>query len=206
MPAHPYAWRTQLRKRLPWFLIDLGMASKGADCESVGAAHHWYNIDHESSGCYHCEVVRPGQLWKHGRDGVLRLAIAGDIPGIQRVRHSVRENRLVSAVVSDEDVRDAIERTGRGWVLESDGQVVAFAIGNASTGNLWALFVHPDHERRGHGRRLHDTAVDWLWSRGLRTLWLTTEPGTRAQQFYERAGWQLTGPADHGDLRYELSK
>lgn len=27
---HPYAWRTVLRSRLPWFLIDLGFATKGA--------------------------------------------------------------------------------------------------------------------------------------------------------------------------------
>jgi len=136
--------------------------------------------------------------------GILRTAVVEDIPAIQRVRHSVRENRLVSAVVSDEDVRDAIERTGRGWVIESDGAVVGFAIGSSTNGNLWALFVHPEHERRGHGRRLHDTAVAWLWDQGLEKLWLTTEPGTRAQQFYERAGWHLAGPADHGELRYEL--
>jgi GNAT superfamily N-acetyltransferase len=134
----------------------------------------------------------------------LRRAVASDILDIQRVRRSVRENRLVSTVVRDDEVRDAIERTGRGWVVESDGDVVAFAIANATNGNIWALFVHPDHERRGHGRLLHDTAVDWLRSRGLRRLWLTTEPGTRAQRFYECAGWQLTGPADHGELRYEL--
>jgi len=138
--------------------------------------------------------------------GILRRAVASDIPGIQRVRRSVRENRLVSAVVRDEDVRDAIDRTGRGWVIESGGQVAAFAIGNATNGNLWALFVHPDHERRGHGRRLHDTAVDWLRSQGLHKLWLTTEPGTRAQRFYERAGWHLACSADHGDLRYELHR
>jgi GNAT superfamily N-acetyltransferase len=143
---------------------------------------------------------------QRGRDGILRPAVASDIPDIQRVRRSVRENRLVSAVVRDEDVRDAIERTGRGWVIESDGEVVAFAIGNATNGNLWALFVHPDHERRGHGRRLHDTAADWLWSQGLQTLWLTTEPGTRAQRFYEAAGWRRADTVDHGELRYELSR
>jgi hypothetical protein len=44
-------------------LVDLGIARKGRGCEAVGGWHHWYNIDDESSGCYHCEVVRPGQLW-----------------------------------------------------------------------------------------------------------------------------------------------
>ena len=134
---------------------------------------------------------------------MLRQAIAGDIPSIQRVRHSVRENRLVSTTISDEQVREAIELTGRGWVIESGGEVVAFAVGNAANGNIWALFVHPDHERRGYGRLLHDTMVEWLWSKGLARLWLTTEPHTRAQRFYEAAGWRRIGPTQSGELRYE---
>jgi GNAT superfamily N-acetyltransferase len=84
----------------------------------------------------------------------LRQALAADISGIQRVRHSVRENRLASTTISDDQVREAIENTGRGWVIDYAGEVVAFAIGNATNGNIWALFVHPDHERRGYGRRL----------------------------------------------------
>jgi GNAT superfamily N-acetyltransferase len=140
-----------------------------------------------------------------GKNGTmtLRQATRVDVAGIQRVRHAVRENRLVSTTISDDDVREAIERTGRGWVIESEGEVVAFAIGKASTGNVWALFVHPDHERQGYGRRLHDTMVSWLASQGVGRLWLTTEPGTRAQAFYEAAGWERVGSTEHGELRYE---
>lgn len=137
---------------------------------------------------------------------MIRQAVAADVPAIQRVRHSVRENRLVSTVISDEWVREAIEDTGRGWVAEVDGQVVGFSIGNARDGNIWALFVHPDHERRGHGRRLHDVMVTWLWAQGLDHLWLTTEPGTRAQGFYEAAGWQCVGTTDRGELRFEVRR
>jgi GNAT superfamily N-acetyltransferase len=137
---------------------------------------------------------------------VLRAARASDIPAIQRVRASVKENRLVSTVVTDEDVRTAIEDTGRGWVVEKAGEVVAFAIGNAVNGNIWALFVRPEAEGRGYGRQLHDTMVDWLWTAGLDRLWLTTEPGTRAQRFYEAAGWHLTGLTDRGELRYEMQR
>ena len=137
---------------------------------------------------------------------MLRQAVASDIPGIQRVRASVRENRLVSRVIADEDVRAAIESDGRGWVVEQQGEIVAFAIGNAKTGNIWALFVDPDHERRGHGRRLHDTMLAWLWAQGLDKLWLTTEAGSRAQGFYDAAGWALTGRTEQGELRYEFRR
>ncbi len=53
--------------------------------------------------------------------GILRQALREDVPGIQRVRHSVRENVLTSTVISDADVLDAIERTARGWVVEKCG-------------------------------------------------------------------------------------
>src|SRR4026209_1970625 len=109
---------------------------------------------------------------------MLRAARTADIPAIQRVRSSVKENRLVSTIITDEDVRTAIEDTGRGWIVEQDGEVVAFAIGNASTGNIWALFVHPEHEGRGYGRQLHDAMFNWLWAAGLAPPWLTTQPGT----------------------------
>ena len=134
----------------------------------------------------------------------LRPAQRADIAAIQRVRHSVRENRLTSTVVTDADVQAAIETTGRGWVVEADGEVVAFAIGLASNGNIWALFVDPLYEKRGYGRRLHDTLVAWLWQQGLKSLWLTTQPGTRAQVFYETAGWLHAGVTPHGEIRFEL--
>lgn len=142
----------------------------------------------------------------HGREphAVLREATRADVSEIQRVRHSVRENRLVSGPIPDEAVIDAIERTGRGWVVEVDGRIVGFAVGNAQTGNIWALFVEPAYERQGLGRRLHDTMVGWLWSRGLARLWLSTTGGTRAQHFYEAAGWLNRGVLPSGELLFEL--
>lgn len=64
--AHPYRLRTWLRSKLPWFIINLGVVDKANNCEAVGAEHWWYNINDQSSGCYHCEVVREGRLWEAG--------------------------------------------------------------------------------------------------------------------------------------------
>jgi GNAT superfamily N-acetyltransferase len=124
---------------------------------------------------------------------------------MRRIRASVKENRLTSRALSEADYLQAIERDGRGWVMEVDGQVLGFAIANSVTGNIWALFVDPDHEGQGHGHRLHDSMVEWLWSQGARQLWLTTEAGTRAQRFYESAGWRFADRAENGELRYELT-
>lgn len=64
----PYRWRTKIRRQLPWFLIDLGVATKGEDCEAAGGQHEWYNKDDKTSGCYHCRVVREGRLWERASD------------------------------------------------------------------------------------------------------------------------------------------
>ena len=116
---------------------------------------------------------------------------------------SVSDNRLESTVITESDYASAIEPPGRGWVIEVQGDIVAFAAGNAANGNIWALFVHPAHERRGHGRRLHDTVVEWLSSQGTPRLWLTTQAGTPAERFYRAAGWRLVGRQANGELRFE---
>ena len=125
---------------------------------------------------------------------------------MHRVRMSVQENRLVSMQLTEADYVEFIESRGRGWVVEMEGTIVAFAIGDASDASIWALFVEPGFEGRGFGRQLHDEMVSWLWQQGHERLWLTTDPGTRAQRFYEAAGWRIVGSESRGEVRLELYK
>jgi GNAT superfamily N-acetyltransferase len=101
-------------------------------------------------------------------------------------------------------VAEAIECTGRGWVIEHGDDIVAFTIGIAQTGNIWALFVDPRHEGLGYGKQLLNTVVEWLHTQTCDPLWLATQPGTRAERFYVRAGWIRCGSAGNGNLRLEL--
>ncbi|WP_233131513.1 hypothetical protein [Tenacibaculum holothuriorum] len=68
MKNHPYYIRLWLRQRLPWFLINLGIGEKGIDCFSVGAAHKWYNIDGNKSGCYYCKQISEEINWNEIRN------------------------------------------------------------------------------------------------------------------------------------------
>ena len=135
---------------------------------------------------------------------LLRQALRADVAGIQRVRHAVRENRLTSSVVTDDDVREHLEVLGRGWVIVLDGTIRAFAIGNRTGGNVWALFVEQGYEQRGFGRRLHDAMLAWFWAEGVPRLWLSTGPGTRAEAFYRASGWLDAGSSAHGEIRFEM--
>jgi GNAT superfamily N-acetyltransferase len=137
---------------------------------------------------------------------LLRQAQPADWAAMHRVRMSVLENRLTSTVLTEGDYLAAIDSPGRGWVVEENGVVVGFAVGNSQTGNIWALFVDPDHEGSGYGRQLHDTLVAWLWDQGIDRLWLTTEKDTRAERFYERAGWVRTGPPIGSEIRFEMRR
>ena len=125
---------------------------------------------------------------------------------MHRVRTSVRENRLVSAVISEADYVEHIEQRGRGWVIEVAGELVAFAVADVRNGSIWALFVDPRFEGRGCGRQLLDSSVAWLWEQGLESLWLTTAPDTRAQRFYEAAGWRVAARTASGEVRLELHR
>jgi len=107
---------------------------------------------------------------------LLRQAVRSDLSDLFRVRGAVSENRLATLSIPEDQVIEALETTGRGWVIELDGVIVAFAIGNALTGSIWALYVDPPHRGRGYGRRLYDTVVEWLWTQGHDRVWLNAQP------------------------------
>lgn len=123
------------------------------------------------------------------------------------MRYAVTENRLTPGRISDADVHAHLEDHGRGWVVELEpGRIAGFAIGDARNGHIWAMFVDPPLHGQGHGRALHDVMVDWLFAQGHRRLDLGTQPESRAEAFYRRAGWRPTGAGldAHGDRLFEL--
>jgi GNAT superfamily N-acetyltransferase len=140
---------------------------------------------------------------------LLRQANRDDTAEIWRVRYAVTENRLTPGRISNAELHAYLEDFGRGWVVElATGGIAGFAIGDARNGHIWAMFVDPPLHGRGYGRQLHDVMVGWLFAQGHARLDLGTEPDSRAEAFYRRAGWQPTGaaPDAYGDKHFELLK
>ncbi len=133
----------------------------------------------------------------------IREAGFEDLDALERVRGLVRENRLSSPIPRERLVA-ALEERGRGWVAEDGGQIVGFSMADEEDVSIWALFLLPEWEGKGLGRALLAEAVEWLCSRGHRTIWLSTEPRTRAEGFYARMGWQRTGVTASGEIRFEF--
>jgi ribosomal protein S18 acetylase RimI-like enzyme len=99
-------------------------------------------------------------------------------------------------------IREASTRRQHQLVaVDGDDHVVGFAtfgpqepLGDPRVGELYAIYVHPDHWGAGYGRALFAAA-----ERGLRAddyteavLWVL-ETNARARRFYEIAGWAADG-------------
>lgn len=137
----------------------------------------------------------------------VRLATLADIPRLSEIRLAVRENQLSNpGRITLADYEDYVAGRGRSWVAEDDGVIVGFAAADGENQTIWALFVDPAHERRGHGRRLLAAALQWLWSRGAVVVGLSTGPRTRAESFYRAGGWRVTSVSPHGELQLELRR
>src|SRR5271154_1773924 len=106
---------------------------------------------------------------------IFREAKITDITQMHAVRIAVAENVLPNPdFISAADYEEFLLRRGRGWICEIDNIVVGFAIVDLRDANVWALFVHPEFDGRGIGKRLHDEMLEWYFSQTDRSIWLGT--------------------------------
>jgi GNAT superfamily N-acetyltransferase len=129
-----------------------------------------------------------------------------DIEGLHRVRMSVKENILhTPSLVTTDDYIKFLTEEGRGWLCELNEEINGFAIVDHKSKNVWALFVDPVFEHRGIGKSLHRMMLDWYFENYIETIWLSTAAGTRAERFYQKAGWKETGMLN-GEVKFEMDK
>ena len=84
----------------------------------------------------------------------------------------------------------------------------------AGEGELYAIYVAPEHWGTGRGRTLMERAVEELRRQGFEeaTLWVL-EDNPRARRFYEAAGWRTDGAVKEDEflgtpvreVRYRIS-
>lgn len=100
--------------------------------------------------------------------------------------------------------RRAIEEDwpGQRDVIVADGAIAGFAVYGAERdgdvdgprGELQAINLHPDHWRRGLGRRMIRHVTSELAGLGFTTAVLWVEANNdRARRFYEAEGWSFDG-------------
>ena len=134
---------------------------------------------------------------------MIRLAQHDDIARLIEIRAAVRENRLRDpSRVSIADYRWFIDNPGI-FVWEEQGFIVGFSAADPRNGSIWALFMDHAYENRSYAQSLFQRSVAVLRSAGWKRMRLTTSPGTRAETFYRRAGWKITG-VEEDQLVFEL--
>lgn len=137
---------------------------------------------------------------------IIREANIQDIKQIQVVRNSVKENALSNpALVSDADCEEFMFVRGKGWVCEINNKIVGFSVVDLKDNNIWALFLQPEFEKQGIGRKLHDVMIDWYFTQTQANVWLGTAPNTRAEQFYRKSGWTEIGIHGKGEVKFEMT-
>ena len=127
-----------------------------------------------------------------------------DLGVLYEIRYSVTENRLVNMVVPREEV---VRRCAEGgaWICLDNGKAAAFSIASMNPEpTLWALFVRPSHEGRGIGQQLMAYSVEWFKAQGAACVCLSTDPGTRADRFYQAQGWTRGGLNAAGEVVFTL--
>ena len=137
---------------------------------------------------------------------LIREAKIEDIKQIQIVRNSVKENILSNPnLVTDKDCEEFLFERGKGWVCEIDSQIVGFSIVDLKENNIWALFLDPNFEKKGIGRKLHNIMLDWYFTQTKETVWLGTAFNTRAESFYRKSGWKEIGLHGNKEIKFEMT-
>ena len=137
---------------------------------------------------------------------IFREALTTDIKQIQIVRNAVKENTLSHpSLVTDNDCVEFITIRGKGWVCQINNNIVGFAIADLEDNNIWALFIDPNFEGKGIGRKLHNLMLNWYFAQTKTTVWLGTAFNTRAEKFYRKAGWFNVGLNGTDETKFEMT-
>lgn len=129
-----------------------------------------------------------------------------NIPALHRIRLSVRENRLNDpARLTETAYYPFIAAQGETWHAEVEGRIAGFGTLDHEGQSIWALFVDPRFEGIGLGKLLLSKLIEQARVQQMPSISLVTTPGTRAEAFYIRCGWQADGLTESGECRLTLT-
>ena len=139
----------------------------------------------------------------------ITLATLDDIDTLFDIRTSVAQNHqsreeLAALGLTDDRLVEMLLTRSRAWLAHVDGTAAGFSMADSARATVFALFVRPEFENRGIGRRLMAEAEAWLFGQGWDQIWLATGPdeSLRAWGFYLHLGWVPAGVLDDGQVRF----
>ena len=141
----------------------------------------------------------------YAADLEVRRAVPADCDGIL-VAHTEAIRELCKAEYSQSQLAAWSERlTPAGYlpamernvflVAEVEGRIAGFAEFAPSRGEIVAIYIHPQHARRGVGTRLFRELEQLASDNGISSLYLSSS--LSAVRFYERFGFVAGAPSSH---------
>lgn len=124
--------------------------------------------------------------WRTGYSGLVPDTV------LQRMTYEWRADRLRQFMASGGADTYLMEAGGEVLGMLNVGACRDADLEGRETGEIWGIYVAPEHWRRGVGRRFVQVAENLLAARGHRqaTLWVL-EGNTAARRFYEAMGFHL---------------
>lgn len=121
----------------------------------------------------------------------IRPASAADFAAISAIDHSAHSHPWPASVL-----KRYVEKPHCTWVLEQDGQVLAFAVNTliADEAELLTIAVSPKQQGQGYGRELMNFLQQHLAAQGAQNWYLDVrESNHKAIALYESMGFCQAG-------------
>lgn len=98
-----------------------------------------------------------------------------DTPAIFDVRIATNENNftyeeLEARGITHELLKEKLLGTFKGWLCETNNEVIGFVIADKKAANIWALAVLPKYKNKQIETRLLNLAEHWLLSSGKKSF------------------------------------
>lgn len=136
-----------------------------------------------------------------------KIAYRGLVPDafLDGMNYANREAAIKNAIANHQDETYLAKAQGEAVGILTIGTSRDSDLDSTTVGEIWGIYLHPQHWRRGYGRLLVDFAEDSLLRRGNRVivLWVF-EGNSRARRFYEAVGYQPDGAMKIFDRGWEL--
>jgi ribosomal protein S18 acetylase RimI-like enzyme len=133
----------------------------------------------------------------------IRKTKSEDTPQLEALFQLTRQKTFASRPKSEFQMGDYAKSVEEDevWVAEENGNIVGFVSTYPAHNFVHNLFVHPDHQGRGIGSRLLQTAEANL-SRPM-TLKIAMD-NRKVCAFYERWGWFMVSAHEEAEKPYVL--
>jgi ribosomal protein S18 acetylase RimI-like enzyme len=134
--------------------------------------------------------------WRAAYSGIMSAAVLAQLPEVapEHFVRSLARRGDGSITLVAEKGPNVIGFVSVGWDTRESSEETAVP---GTPGEIWAIYVHPDHWGRGAGRALMREGQRWLAERELLPIRAWELVGNAiGRRFYERCGFEADGAED----------